>query len=182
VLAIIGKHNISEWVGFKLVYRDASDDGVLTALLLPPLIASGAFYYAFRVNEKGGEWLRGWLIEAPGSDPSTSNARVLANLIQNRRSLLELCCMCSIIHVFQFLASRAERYRKVSLVNDVPATHRSWLTRSEARKVWLYIGFTFIVTLGSISVKMATSTHRYPLLKCAYAVNSRSGTHPLSQI
>ncbi len=46
-------------------------------------------------------------------------------------------------------------------------THRSWLTRSEVRKVWLYVGFTIIVTLGSISVKMATSTYQYPLLKCS---------------
>lgn len=56
--------------------------------------------------------------------------------------------------------NNASRYEK----GDDGRNGRSWLTESEIRRIWLYVGFTVIVTLGALSLKLATLQHRFRLL------------------
>ena len=115
-------------------------------------------------KDRKQEWLPNWLIEKPSA---TSISDPLIFLTNSRRNLVELCMMCSVILIVHFLAANAARYRKHDISASVftSRSQRSWLTESEVRRLCLYIGFTIIVTLGAMSVKVVTSTYLYPLLK-----------------
>ncbi|KZT42170.1 hypothetical protein SISSUDRAFT_1030673 [Sistotremastrum suecicum HHB10207 ss-3] len=145
------------WLTSMRNYREGVDEGALTALLLGPFIAAGCLFTSFESLQKQQAWLPGWLIEEP------TTPEVQAGLLQSRRGLLQLCFMCSSILLVHMVASRLNNTQKNEKGDD-GRNGRSWLTESEIRRIWLYVGFTVIVTLGALSLKLATLQHRFRLL------------------
>lgn len=140
----------------------------MAALTIPPLVACGCLLSAINARARGQEWLAGWNIPKTINLPLSSETDfLLDSIIRTRRNLVELCAMCSVLLLVHFLASKANRFRK-DHSGDHASSQQTWLTESEIRRVWLYIGFTAMVTLGAIIVKLALTNYPYPLLKCRY--------------
>jgi hypothetical protein len=130
-------------------------------------VACASFYSAAKAKAKGQQWLAGWFIQHPNELTILEQPLevMLDAIIKTRRNLIELCAMCSVLLLVHFLASKANRFRK-DHSGDPASSQQTWLTESEIRRVWLYIGFTAVVTLGAIIVKLVLTNYPYPLLKC----------------
>lgn len=138
-------------------HRESSNDGVLTGLLLPPMIALALLYSALRhvhsTSSDPNSLPPHWLIEAPRvlhnprSPPSALDA-----LIQSRRALVDYSTMCSFILLTQVCSSWAfeTRYRGCP---SVPEGERGSVPRSEMRRTWFYVLFAFGVTMLAVMVR-----------------------------
>ncbi|KAI0309249.1 hypothetical protein OF83DRAFT_1089205 [Amylostereum chailletii] len=122
-------------------YRDSSDDGIVSGLVLGPLISSALCYNALTSSS-----LPSWYIEPPlqlnnGGHPYPP----LQSLVLSRRAAVNLGTLCSCILLTHVCASHyfEARYRRTHRAAD---GERGSVPRSEMRKWWLYILFTLVVS------------------------------------
>jgi hypothetical protein len=137
-------------------YRTSSDDGLLTGLIFGPLITSALYYVALKFDTLPTDASKPpfWYIEAPwhlGNDTSLTPPQALA---LSRRSAVDLSTLCSLTLPVHVCASHwfEWRYRKQHKVSE---GERGSVPRSEARKMWLYTVFTFLVCAFLLGLRFA---------------------------
>ncbi|KAG1882199.1 Fph type histidine kinase [Suillus subluteus] len=155
------------WMSVPKNYRESPNDGVLTGLLLPPMIALALLYSALRqVHSPLSDPNLPpphWLIEAPSvlHNPRSPDSAIDA-LIQSRRGLVDYSTMCSFILLAQVCSSWIieTRYRGRP---SVPEGERGSVPRSEMRRTWLYLLFTFGMTILAITVRYLFALAEIPI-------------------
>lgn len=139
-------------------YRNSTDDGMLSGLILGPLIASSLLYASqkMQASATSPDTLRlpsHWYIEPP---PALSNLgkplSLLQALVLSRRNAVSLATLCSTILLVHVCASWGFEalYRRRT---NVAEGERASVPRSEARKSWLYVLFTSAVCLGLLALR-----------------------------
>lgn len=131
------------------MFRDASDDGIVSGLVLGPLISAALFYNALADPRV----LPGWHIEAPMTLAGSTISPMQA-VIRSRAAAVDLGTLCSatlLLHVGASAAFEA-RYRKTHHVSD---GERGSVPRSEMRKAGYYIAFVFGSTLSLLALRIA---------------------------
>lgn len=135
--------------GSPSFHRDSSDDGIMTGLLLAPLISSALLLVA-----QGTLLLPpGWLIEEPATLPSSRMALSFASaLVLSRFNLVNLATYCSFILLVHACASRwfENRYGKSP---SAPKGERTSVPRSELLRTWYYVAFMFALTVFNCGLK-----------------------------
>ncbi|KIJ52540.1 hypothetical protein M422DRAFT_43384 [Sphaerobolus stellatus SS14] len=127
--------------------RDTSDDGVLTALLLPPLTSLVMLIWSESITEEPVPVREGWLIEDPLTLSQSRNPLTATQaLIHSRRNLVQMMTLSSGILLVHLFASHY-RIRKRIQENEPP------LPQTEGSKAMSYIGFTFILTAAALLLK-----------------------------
>jgi len=133
--------------------RNSSDDGILSGLLIGPLIASAELYTTLKSVSTGRpllppEWRVDWSI-FPLSDPKLTRAEAL---VVSRRALVDLATICSTILLVHVCASwwKEARIRK----DGLPETERASVPRSEMRRLRLYVGFCLVVSLAVVVMQI----------------------------
>lgn len=134
------------------MHRESLDDGIITGLLLGPLIASALLLSGLRLSSSHAPILpQGWRIEPPAELHTPHSA--LEALVLSRYSVVNLATFCSTILLFHVCASwwLETKHRKDG---DSPEGERASVPRSERLRTWYYIVFTFSVSVGAIGLKM----------------------------
>lgn len=138
-------------------YRDSTDDGVLTALLLAPLIASACFYTSSAnapFYATAPALPNNWLIEAPIVLTRPGAWTAAESLLRSRHALVQLSSLTSSLLLTHLFASRMYegycRSRKTCLESE-----RASVPRSEWLRSRLYIAFAVLSTLSAVGVKVA---------------------------
>ncbi|KAG6850685.1 hypothetical protein H0H93_009843 [Arthromyces matolae] len=146
------------WMTVPKNYRESSDDGVFTGLLLGPLIAAGLLISALRMESVDTLMTSPlppeWRIEAPAelhNSPDVPTA--LAALIRARYNLVDLGTLCSTILLLHVCASWYHEAR-YSRRGNAAEGERTSVPRSEARRSLYYILFTLAVTCGIFALKV----------------------------
>ncbi|CAK5268812.1 unnamed protein product [Mycena citricolor] len=147
------------WMSVPKNYRESNDDGILTALLLGPLIAASLLCASF-----GGDGLPArWAIEAPFRLAKLSPQDAL---LRGRYTLLSLSTLTSGILLVHVCASRwlEDRSRLgASATENGPGQYatmvgpsdgeRRSVPRSEGVRSVYFILFTLCVTVGFLAVR-----------------------------
>lgn len=169
----------------KLISRECSDDGVLFALLLAPLIASGLLHDAMQRLTISTLRPRSWLIEDPLVLPTTpirdikglplegsDTIKALSALATSRRNLVQLFTLCSfvlLVHLTRSLhlanrLGRTQQPTSAGMEKELSESGRIrgglgtyWLKRGEWRRTRSVVMFAFIVTAVCILFKIATA-------------------------
>ncbi|KAJ6496473.1 hypothetical protein C8R47DRAFT_1318155 [Mycena vitilis] len=169
------------WMSVPKNYRDSGDDGILTALLLGPLIAAALLCTALdsQALDDGRDGVPpGWAIELPFRLPPR-NVRALpppAALVRARYNLLSLAILTSGVLLLHVCASRwlEDRYRAASSaapsgnpstlappaqVNGTAAPasegERRSVPRSEGVRAVYFILFTLTVSAVLLALRLA---------------------------
>lgn len=154
------------------IVRESRDDGILTGLLLGPLIASALLIASLKQYSTGSEILpAGWLIEAPMIlDNSRARLPASSAVLLARYSLLELSMFCSTILLFHVAASWFVEYRSGRGVDGKPDGERSSVPRSEGRRSLLYVLFTLGTSIMMVSLRVGTSVYDVKLWRCEHCI------------
>ncbi|KAI0249154.1 hypothetical protein BJV78DRAFT_1284185 [Lactifluus subvellereus] len=154
------------WMTVPKNYRASSDDGLTSGLILGPLITSALYYVALKSDmpPEGTSQPPFWHIEAPwrlSTETSLTPPQALAVSRRNAVDLSTLCSAALLIHVY---ASHwfEWRHRKRHRVSE---GERGSVPRSEARKGWLYIAFTYIVCVFLLGLRFALDRARVGVWK-----------------
>ena len=135
--------------------RDSTDDGVLTALLLGPLISLACLYGTsrrFATTPPDDSLLPSWLIEAPKTLRRPDAWDALRSLHRSRRALVQLSSLTSSLFLVHLFSSRIyEGYHRS--LKTVPVSERASVPRSEWLRSRLYIGFSTLASLATLTVK-----------------------------
>ncbi|KAJ7116369.1 hypothetical protein C8R44DRAFT_832482 [Mycena epipterygia] len=113
------------WMSVPKNYRDSGDDGILTALLLGPLIAAALLCSSLAAPRVGDGLAPGWVIDAPFRlDKSRRALDPPAALLLARYNLLSLATLTSAILLFHVWASCSleERYAAAAAAASVNPT------------------------------------------------------------
>jgi len=142
------------WLTFS--FRTSSDDGLINGLILGPLITSALYYVALKFDTEPTGTLQPplWHIESPWRLNNETSLTPHQALVLSRRNAVDLSTLCSatlLIHVYtsHWFEWRHRKYHKVS------EGERGSVPRSEARKGWLYIAFTFLVCAILLGLRFA---------------------------
>lgn len=134
-----------------MLVRDSTDDGVLTALLLAPLIST-ACYYAIDHIPEGRILPPSWLIEEPATLLRPNAWSVLESLKHSRRALVQLSSLTSSLLLVHLCASRLyegyHRFRKT-----VPESERASVPRRGWLRMRLYVLFSILTSLSTLATK-----------------------------
>ncbi|KAF8348876.1 hypothetical protein F5887DRAFT_539978 [Amanita rubescens] len=143
------------WMSVPKNYRDSRDDGIMTGLLLAPLISTALLLVAQRNSSLGQVLPPGWLIEEPATLPNSPS--VADALVLSRYNLVNLATYCSFILLVHVCASRwfENRYGKST---SAPEGERTSVPRSELLRTWYYVMFMFAVTIFNCGLKAALSS------------------------
>lgn len=155
-----------------LTSRECTDDGVLYALLLGPLVASALLHAALSTLASAPESAvpDGWMIETPlvlTSTPirtvsgrtalaPTDAIRALSALATSRRNLVQLFTLCSFVLLVQLSWSLRLEF-KLHRNGDRSDGGTYWLRRGEWKRNGSVVGFAFLVTGGCLVVKIFTA-------------------------
>lgn len=135
--------------------RNSSDDGVLTALLLGPLVSSACLYSSLRSLAQSRLAIplpSAWLVEAPLILEKGSVVYTAVEAIAlSRRNLLDQSTLCSFVLLVHLTASRSFEARHRTKIST-PEGERGSVPRSESRRAYLYIAFTLLVTAVTTGV------------------------------
>lgn len=162
--------------------RECLDDGVLFALLLAPLIASGLLHDAMQRLSNSTLRPRPWRIEDPlvlpttpirnigGILPESSEAiKALSALAISRRNLVQLFTLCSfvlLVHLARSLhfSNELNQSSPATMEREISDSGRPrgglgqyWLKRGELRRTRSVVVFAFVVTAVCILFKIATA-------------------------
>lgn len=133
-------------------YRNSSDDGILSGLLIGPLVASAELYAALKSVSAGRPLLPPeWRVE-PNIFPLPNQRLSQAEaLVVSRRALVDLATVCSTVLLIHVCASwwKEARVRK----DGLPETERASVPRSEMRRLRLYVVFGLVVSLVIITMR-----------------------------
>ncbi|TFK49898.1 hypothetical protein OE88DRAFT_1645701 [Heliocybe sulcata] len=145
------------WMTVPKNYREASDDGICTALILGPLAASAMLYSSVKISRQPGDFgttlPSTWLVEPPLAlknvlYPGSAEEALLVS----RLNAVNLATLCSTILLIHASASWWAEYRASQGVGKPEGERRS-VPRSEGRKWWLYVLFTFSTTMALLVVR-----------------------------
>lgn len=147
-------------LAIDIIYiRDSQDDGLLTGLLLGPLIASGLLITALRqqghisANPDYKLLPAAWRIEAPIIlNDHVLPISVIEALVLSRRNLVNIATVCSTILLAQVVASWWYESRYV-LARNAPEGERASVPRREGRKLALYVLFMLGSTFAALCVR-----------------------------
>ncbi|KAG6868315.1 hypothetical protein C0993_005040 [Termitomyces sp. T159_Od127] len=137
------------WMTVPKNYRESSDDGIFTGLLLGPLIAAGLLISALRLS--GDSSLTSplpqqWRIEAPAELHNIRDVPTAMDaLVRARYNLVDLGTFCSTILLLHVCASWYQEYRCLKRGNTAEG-ERTSVPRSEGRRSLYYILFALGVT------------------------------------
>ncbi|KAF9648803.1 hypothetical protein BDM02DRAFT_3095826, partial [Thelephora ganbajun] len=140
------------WMTVPKNYRNSSDDGILSGLLIGPLIASAELYTTLKSVSTGRPLLPPeWRVDStifPLSEPKLTQAEAL---VVSRRALVDLATICSVILLIHVCASwwKEARVRK----DGLPETERASVPRSEMRRLRLYVVFGLVVSLAVVAMR-----------------------------
>jgi len=147
-----------------VLFRASSDDGLISGLILGPLITSAMYYVALKVGTplEGTHHPPLWHIEDPWRLNNDTSLTPLQALTLSRRNAVDLSTLCSttlLIHVYasHWFEWRHRKYHKVS------ENERGSVPRSEVRKGKLYIAFTFLVCAFLLGLRFALDRARVGL-------------------
>ncbi|KAJ7086083.1 hypothetical protein B0H15DRAFT_1023172 [Mycena belliarum] len=148
------------WMSVPKNYRDSGDDGILTALLLGPLVAAALLCCSLGADGTGDGLPPGWAIEPPQRLP-TRNTRALpppAALLRARYNLLSLATLTSAMLLLHVCASRWFEARCVRAVANGSAPivegERRSVPRSEGWRSLYFVLFTLAVTAGVLVLRV----------------------------
>ncbi|KAI9512992.1 Fph type histidine kinase [Russula earlei] len=134
----------------------SSDDGLISGLVLGPLITSALYYVALKLDTqpRGTPHPPFWHIEAPWRLSDDTFVAPLQALVLSRRNAVDLGTLCSTTLLIHVCAShwyewRHRRHHRVS------EGERGSVPRSEVRKGWLYTIFTFLVCAFLLGLRFA---------------------------
>jgi dolichol kinase len=134
----------------------SSDDGLVTGLIFGPLITSALYYASLRFDTlpTGTSQSPFWYIEAPWHFSNDSSLTPPQALVLSRRNAVDLSTLCSLTLPIHVYASHwfEWRYRKQHKVSE---GERGSVPRSEVRKGWLYIIFTYLVCAFLLGLRFA---------------------------
>ncbi|KAI0077875.1 hypothetical protein K474DRAFT_1706914 [Panus rudis PR-1116 ss-1] len=146
------------WMTVPKNYRDSADDGVLTGLLVGPLIACALLYLSILSIKASTSTPApqitlppNWLIEPPAVLQGRHTA--LEALLFSRRNLVSQATFCStilIVHTWASWVTEARHRRKTR----VPDGELSHVPRKESRRTYLYFLFSISVTLWILCVRI----------------------------
>ncbi|THH10893.1 hypothetical protein EW145_g1022 [Phellinidium pouzarii] len=143
------------WMTVPKNYRDSTDDGVLTALLLCPLISTACLYASIRsstMSPSDNALSSSWLIEAPIILPRPNAWSALQSLNRSRHALVQLSSLTSsLLLVHLFMSRIYEGYHRAR--KAVPESERASVPRREWLRSRLYILYTFSVALAALFAK-----------------------------
>ncbi|KAF8920229.1 hypothetical protein CPB85DRAFT_1429038 [Mucidula mucida] len=136
-------------------YRDSADDGVLTGLIFPPLIACALLYSSLQQFSTPSPTLfpANWRIEAPAHLANRNGSYTpLEALILSRYNLINVSTLCGSILLFHICTSRwlEDRYLKKRVL---PEGERGSVPRREGLRSWYYVLFAVVVSLSSLTAK-----------------------------
>ena len=136
--------------------RDSTDDGVLTALLLAPLIATACFYTSSSTATfyaTAPALPPNWLIEPPVVLTRPGAWTAAQSLLRSRHALVQLSSLTSSLLLTHLFASRIYegycRSQKPCLESE-----RASVPRSEWLRSRLYIAFAILSTLSAFGMKV----------------------------
>ena len=138
------------------MYRDSSDDGVLTALLLGPLISAACLYITVQnkhvLSSSDSPLPSSWLIEAPITLPHPNARTPIESLFHSRHALVQLSTLTSSLLLVHLFTSRLyEGYHRAR--KTVPESERASVPRSEWLRSRLYIAFALLASLATLFTK-----------------------------
>ncbi|TFY82873.1 hypothetical protein EWM64_g1139 [Hericium alpestre] len=144
------------WMTVPKNYRTSTDDGLLSGVILGPLIASSLLYSSLKTANTTTDSIPlppFWYIEPPLTLPNSGNPlTALEALVASRRNAVHLATLCgtlTLIHVCASWWFEASYRRRRAVVEG----ERGSVPRSEARKAWYYVAFTFTVTAGLLALR-----------------------------
>lgn len=148
------------------MFRTSSDDGLIIGLIFGPLITSALYYASLRFDAPpaGTSQPAFWYIEAPWSLGNDTSLAPPQALILSRRAAVDLSTLCSLTLPIHVYASHwfEWRYRKQHKVSE---GERGSVPRSEVRKGWLYIVFTYLVCAFLLGLRFALDRVGFGLWK-----------------
>lgn len=158
--------------GLKVESRESSDDGICTALLLGPLTASAMLYSSVKISLRPdgdrGTLPSTWLVEPPAALENVSYPGTAGEvLLVSRLNAVNLATLCSTVLLVHVCASFWAEYRASEGIGKPEGERRS-VPRSEARKSWLYVLFTFSTTLAMLLVKALLADAVSPIWQRSY--------------
>lgn len=147
--------------------RDSSDDGVLTALLMPVIIGAANLYVSLKSLLSGGPdatplpyW---WRIEEPVSLTKYGPKKtVMQSLVLSRRNLLQQATFCSFLLLLHLTASRQLESRHRAR-KRTPDEERGSVPRKEARRTRYYILFVISTSLASLGLRWGFAQLKIPI-------------------
>ncbi|KAH7911347.1 Fph type histidine kinase [Hygrophoropsis aurantiaca] len=148
------------WMTVPKNYRESPDDGILTGLLFGPLIAAALLYSSLkqiqlsRSSTTFDPLPSAWRIELPRVLPESLSAT--ESLALSRKSLVDYSTFCSFILLVQVCASWWFEYRCQGR-RHISEGERGSVPRSETRRSWYYVLFTFIITGVILGVQAVLS-------------------------
>ncbi|KDR78911.1 hypothetical protein GALMADRAFT_64608 [Galerina marginata CBS 339.88] len=152
------------WMSVPKNYRDCRDDGILTGLLLGPLIAASLLFSSIKQISFGADTLpAGWVIEVPVVLQNSQSTVLSANAaLLSRYSLVDLSTFCSTILLFHVCASWWVEGR-MSKDGNVFEGERASVPRSEGRRSWYYILFALGTSVMMILLKIILALYHIKL-------------------
>jgi dolichol kinase len=149
-----------------VLFRSSSDDGLTIGLILGPLITSALYYVAlkFDMPPEGTSQPPFCHIETPWRFSNENSLTPQQALMVSRRNAVDLSTLCSAALLIHVYASHwfELRYRKRHKVSE---GERGSVPRSEARKGWMYIVFTYIVCAFLLGLRIALDRARVGVWK-----------------
>ncbi|KZO89897.1 hypothetical protein CALVIDRAFT_547708 [Calocera viscosa TUFC12733] len=145
------------WMTEERDYRDCVDSGLLTALLLGPLLSASALLAVLPAVESGGTLgplSARWLVEPP---LQSSTVPPIVALVRARRNMFEMASLCSFLISIHFELSRRADIRMVREKEEGVKGRRS-LHKSELRRFGSYVGIVLITSSIAVGVKTAATT------------------------
>ncbi|KAJ8474053.1 hypothetical protein ONZ45_g16077 [Pleurotus djamor] len=146
------------WMSVPKNYRESSDDGILTACLLGPLIASALLYSSLkRLPHTPGQSVppSGWFVDAP---VHLANSRLRSStpldfVALARFNILDVAILCSaitLVHVCSSFWLEAHHIRRA----NTPEGERTSVPRSEGSRFWYYVAFTVMLSTTLLAIKI----------------------------
>ncbi|KAF9532582.1 hypothetical protein CPB83DRAFT_880691 [Crepidotus variabilis] len=154
------------WMSVPKNYRESKDDGILTGLLLGPLIASALLISSLRQHASSNpdSLPGGWLIEnAVFLKQSTAELPASQAVLLSRCSLVELSTFCSTMLLVHVCASWLIERWSGKADDGKPDGERSSVPRSEGRRSWYYILFVLSTSAMMIGGKVVSGVFQLNL-------------------
>ncbi|KAF9266547.1 hypothetical protein L218DRAFT_956320 [Marasmius fiardii PR-910] len=143
------------WMSVPKNYRESTDDGICTGLLLGPLVSCALLYSSLARRDPTLNPLpSNWRIEPPLSlrNPKGSYTPLEA-LVLSRYNAVDLAVMCSSILLLHICSSWWLEHQ-YSSSTEVDGERKS-VPRSEGRRLWYYVAFTLGVSFAVVGLKVA---------------------------
>ncbi|KAG8753003.1 hypothetical protein FRC14_006525 [Serendipita sp. 396] len=154
------------WMTSSKDYRSDADDGVLTALLLGPIVAASMLYGTITVDvAQDSYYPPGWTIESPLYLPK-SHDKIFPRqaLINGRRNLVQLSTLCAFVLLTHLFTSNlpAFRAKETASENHGPGWERRM---RKGRRSWLFVGYATVVSTTAVAFHVLCDSVNFQIWK-----------------